>query len=397
MSELAERLASGPRDVGVLMLTALGDAVHALPVLRAMRRSRPDWRLTWIIQPVPHRLVAPNDPADDYVVFDRRRGVSAWSAYRDARRSMAGRRFDLLVCLQVYLKAGLLAAILPAEVKLGFDRRRARDANWLFTDARIPARPPAHVQDQYFEFLEHLGIDPEPVVWGLEPTPGEREQQRSFLDRLQGRPACGIVVATSRPEKNWAPERYARLVDALLNDLGMTPVLVGGPSPIEREAAARVASAAATPPLDMRGDDVRRLVWLTQACDLVVSPDTGPLHIARAVGTPVVGLYGFTNPKRYGPYRAYEDLVVDGYAREAGEHYPLTARHRADGMDRITVDAVVGAIERARARYGVAVRSRAGRDSSDDGGDRGLIGRAFEDQEGRPVSRERRALPPDRE
>ena len=351
MTELAERLASGPREVGVLMLTALGDAVHALPVLRAMRRSRPDWRLTWIIQPVPYRLVAPNDAADDYIVFDRRRGVSAWSAYRDARRSMAGRRFDLLVCLQVYLKAGLLAAILPADVKLGFDRRRARDANWLFTNARIPPRPPGHVQDQYFEFLEHLGIGPEPVVWGLEPTPAEREEERAFLDRLQGRPACGIVVATSRPEKNWAPERYARVVDALWTDLGMTPVLVGGPSPIEREAAARVAAAAATPPIDMRGDDVRRLVWLTRACGLVVSPDTGPLHIARAVGTPVVGLYGFTNPKRYGPYRAYEDLVVDGYAREPGEHYPLSARHRAGGMDRITVEAVLESVERARARY----------------------------------------------
>jgi heptosyltransferase I len=366
VNELAARLASGPREVGILMLTALGDAVHVLPVLRAMRRARPDWRLTWVIQPVPHRLVEPNEPADDYVVFDRRRGARAWVAYAEARRAMAGRRFDLLICLQVYLKAGLLAAVLPADVKLGFDRRRARDANWLFTNARIPARPDAHVQDQYFEFLRHLGIEPEPVVWGLEPTAPEREEQSAFLARMEGAQLCGVVLATSRPEKNWAPERYARLLEAVRSDLGMTPVLIGGPSAVERDVSARLAAAGAGDPVDMLGDDVRRLVWLTQACDVVVSPDTGPLHIARAVGTPVVGMYGFTNPRRAGPYRAFSDLVVDGYAREPGEDYPLSPRHRRGGMDRVTVDAVLAAVERARERY-VAARPELRPDPRPDG------------------------------
>ncbi len=351
MTGLAQRLAEGPREVGVLMLTAIGDAVHVLPLLSAMRRARPDWRLTWIIQPIPHRLVAPNRPADEWIVFERRRGTGAWRAYAEARAATRGRRFDLLVCLQVYLKAGLLAAVLPADVKLGFDRRRARDANWLFTDQRIPPRPAAHVQDQYFEFLDYLGIDPEPVTWGLGPTPAERELQRAFLDRLGGRRACGVVVATSRPEKNWAPERYARLLDALETDLSLTPVLVGGPSRIEREAAERITAATSASPVDMLGDDVRRLVWLSDACDLVVSPDTGPLHVARAVGTPVVGLYGFTNPLRYGPYGAYGDLVVDGYALRPGERYAPSARQRAGGMGRITVEAVLEAVERALARY----------------------------------------------
>ncbi|HUG00240.1 MAG TPA: glycosyltransferase family 9 protein [Longimicrobiales bacterium] len=351
MTELAERLARGRREVGVLMLTAIGDAVHVLPVLSAMRRARPEWRLTWIIQPVPHRLVAPNDPADDYVVFERRRGPAAWRSYAEARAATRDRRFDVLLCLQVYFKAGLLAAVLPADVKLGFDRRRARDANWLFTDERIPARPAGHVQDQYFEFLEYLGIDPRPVVWGLAPTPPEREEQRAFLERLEGRRACGVVVATSRPEKNWAPARYARLLDSVRGDLGLTPVLMGGPSSVERAAAEKITSAMTAPPVDMLGDDVRRLVWLAQACDVVVSPDTGPLHVARAVGTPVVGLFGFTNPLRYGPYRAFEDLVVDGYAISPGEPYPLSARHRPDGMARVTVDAVLASVERALARY----------------------------------------------
>ncbi|MEN8376483.1 MAG: glycosyltransferase family 9 protein [Gemmatimonadota bacterium] len=351
MSALGDRLARGPRQVGVLLLTALGDAVHVLPVLSALRRARPEWRLTWIIQPVPHRLVAPNRPAHDFLVFQRRRGASAWRSYAEARARMAGRRFDLLICLQVYLKAGLLAAVLPADVKLGFDRRRARDANWLFTHERIPARPAGHVQDQYFEFLEHLGIDPGTPVWGLEVTADERSAQAAFRDRLEGRRACGVVVATSKPEKNWAPARYARLLDIVRHDLRLVPVLIGGPSPIERAAAREINEATSARPMDMMGDDVRRLVWLSDACDVVVSPDTGPLHIARAVGTPVVGLYGYTNPLRHGPYGAFQDLVVDGYAREPGEAYVLSARHRAGGMERVTVDAVAASIERALERY----------------------------------------------
>jgi heptosyltransferase I len=146
----------------------------------------------------------------------------------------------------------------------------------------------------------------------------------------------------------------------------MTPVLIGGPSAVERDVSALLAAAGAGDPVDMLGDDVRRLVWLTQACDVVVSPDTGPLHIARAVGTPVVGMYGFTNPRRAGPYRAFSDLVVDGYAREPGEDYPLSPRHRRGGMDRVTVDAVLAAVERARERY-VAARPELRPDPRPDG------------------------------
>ena len=98
--------------------------------------------------------------------------------------------------------AAALYGLAHARVKLGFDRRRARDAQWLFTSARIPARAPQHVQDQYFEFLEWLGVDPQPVTWGLTVTPAEREAQAAFFRALDA-PACAVVVATSRAEKNW--------------------------------------------------------------------------------------------------------------------------------------------------------------------------------------------------
>ena len=107
-----------------------------------------------------------------------------------------------------------------------------------------------------------------------------------------------------------------------------------------------MSGAMSHPPENQLGRDLRRLIALIDGADFVISPDTGPLHISCALDTPVVGLYGYTNPKRYGPYRKYEDLVVDGYALSPDEDYPPTPVYR-DGMGRITVDAVQEKVERA--------------------------------------------------
>jgi heptosyltransferase I len=342
------RPACPPTEICVVMLSALGDAVHVLPVLNALKRAWPGSRITWLIQPVPYRLVQDHPAVDRFVVFQRRRGLSAWRSFRDAGQALRGRRFDLLLALQVYAKAGVLAALARADRKLGFDRARARDLNWLVTNERIRPHPVQHVQDQYFEFLHHLGVDPEPVEWRIPIHASEREAQRAFFGALD-RPACAVVVGTSKRDKNWAPDRYARLLEAVESDFGLRPVLVGGPSPAERRQADEVLSRTDAQVVDMLGDDLRRLVWLLDGARLVVSPDTGPLHLARALDTPVVGLYGYTNPKRYGPYRKYQDLVADGYARFPGEDYPASMEYRADGMERVTVEMVVERVERAAA------------------------------------------------
>lgn len=341
---------SPPSSIAVVMLSAIGDAVHVLPVVNALRRAYPRTRITWIIQPVPHVLVRDHPAVDEFIVFHRRRGVRALASYRELRRAVAGRSFDVVLALQVYLKAGLITAMLRSPLRLGFDRARARDLNWLFTTQRIPPRPGQHVQDQYFEFLHALGVDPEPVEWGIRLSEEESRAQQAFFAEID-RPVCALVVGTSKRKKNWAPERYAQVVDALQADFGMRAVLIGGPAPIERELADRIVTAASVRPLDALGNDVRRLVYLIAGSDLVISPDTGPLHIARALDVPVIGLYGYTNPKRTGPYRKYTDLVVDGYARYAGEPYAVSMEYRPDGMDRVTVDAVLQRVELAQARY----------------------------------------------
>ena len=338
-----------PKRICIVMLSAIGDAVHVLPVANALKRAWPESHITWVVQPVPHNLVGGHRAIDEFIVFRRARGPGALRAYRDLKMELSGRRFDIVLALQVYFKAGLVTALTAADVKLGFDWRRARDAQWLFTNRRIASHEPQHVQDQYFEFLAYLGVPAEPVIWDLGISAEERVSQSKFFADLEG-PVCAFVVGTSKPEKNWHAAGYARIMEHVERAHGLLPVIVGGPSAVERRKADEVVALTGARVVDALGDDLRRLLWLLDGSALLVTPDTGPLHIRRALGKPVVSLFGYTNPKRSGPYRAFEDLVVDGYARFPGEPYALD-HSRRDGMKRVTAAAVVEKVDLAMRRY----------------------------------------------
>lgn len=345
------------RKVLIVMLSAIGDAVHVLPLLHAFKAHRADLEITWVIQPVPRELVV-GQPVERFVEFRRAKGVRLASALWNCGRDLRASHFDLAIGLQVYLKAGLLLGTSGARVRLGFDRRRARDGQWLFSTHRIPERPSAHVQDQYFEFLNYLGVPHGPPVWDLTLSDTEMEARSGYFRRFN-RPVCGMVVGTSRREKNWYPAHYARVIEALDVDFGMDTLLLGGPSVVEQEMARQIIENTATPVTSALGPGVRRLLWLLSGCDLVISPDTGPLHMARALDVPVVGLYGFTNPQRTGPYRKYTDLVVDGFALSAGENYSMDTPNRPEGMKRVKVADVLAKVDLARRRYpGPAVPSQ---------------------------------------
>lgn len=333
--------------VCVVMMSAVGDAVHVLPVLTALRRAAPGAHVTWVLQPGPASLVRGHPAVDEVVVFERAAGLRA---FRDVGRALRARGpFDLCLDLQVYFKAGVVTGLAPAAVKLGFDRARARDFNWLFTNARVPPHPVQHVQDQYFEFLTALGVPHEPVAWGLGPWPGERAWQREFFAPF-GRPAAAVVVATSKPEKDWPPERWARVCDALVEDYGLQPVLVGGRTPRELAAEAVILREARHPPVSALGSGLRRLVAILDGSALVLTPDTGPLHVSVALDRPTVSLIAYSNPKRVGPYRRFHDLVIDAYG-DPGEDYPATMENRPGRMGRITVEQVLSRVERWRTHY----------------------------------------------
>jgi len=332
--------------VCIVMMSAVGDAVHVLPVINALKRRSPPPHITWVLQPGPATLVRGHRSVDDIILFDRSRG---WRAFTDVRRELATRRFDAVLALQVYFKAGIVTSFTRAPVKLGFDVARARDANWLFTTHRIPPHEPQHVQDQYFEFLTELVVPHEPVEWDLGPWPEERQVQQEFVSRFD-RPLASIVVATSKPEKDWIPERWAEVADTLYYDFGLQPVLVGGRSARELAAERVILDRVKHPAQSALGSGLRKLVGIFDASSLVLSPDTGPLHMAVALDRPVVSLMGYTNPRRTGPYRRFHDLLIDAYG-DPGEDYPIIMENRPGRMPRITVRDVLERVDRWSAVY----------------------------------------------
>lgn len=319
-----------------MLMSAIGDVVKGFPVATSLKRAWPEARISWVIQPVSVPLVRPHPHVDELIVFERRKGLRGIAPFLDFRRRVADRSFDLVLGLQVYAKAGILTGLLPAPRKIGFDRRRARDLNWLFTTERIRARPTQHLQDQYFEFLEHLGV---PVIkeWHIPFDEEEREEQRAFFSRFE-RPVLAVVLGATSPKRNWHAEGYARALEAAQYELGLQPVLVGSRSPGEVEMAERVSEMTRATPVNALRNDLRRLAWILDGSAVVLSPDTGPLHIADALGRPAVGLYGYTDPRVKGPYRSGTRLVVDRFTRQ-GE--PLTMDLRPGNVAKITAGEVI--------------------------------------------------------
>jgi heptosyltransferase I len=327
----------------IVMMSAVGDTVHVLPVLTALKRRQPSMRISWVLQPGPASLVRGHPDIDEIIPFAYGTGLGAFA---DVRRALRERAFDLVIDLQVSLKAGLVTSFTRAPVKLGFDRARAHDANWLFTTDRIPAGPRQHVQEQYFEFLAHLGVPHQPVTWNLGPWPHELAAQQEFFARFD-RPVAAIVCGTSDADRDWLPERWAAVCDALDAKYGLQPVLVGGPSERERATAAAIAAACKTsrPHNALGHGGLRGLVGILEGSALVLSLDTAPLHIAVAVGTPVIALMSQADPKRTGPYGRGLDLVVNAFAEPTDPPDEVLWMRRRGRMHRITVDQVLEKVD----------------------------------------------------
>ncbi len=299
-----------PRRVCVLRLSALGDVCHVLPVVRTLQDAWPTTEITWIIGKLEHKLLG-HLPGIEFVVFDKRAGRAA---YGDLRRRFADRRFDVLLHMQLALRASLAAALVPAEVKVGFDRARARELQWLFTNAKIAPREREHVLDSLFGFVECLGLRQRSMRWDI-PLPD------AALD-------------------------YARraIPDGQAARHGLRVLVCGGRSELEVQYGERIAALMRQPCMNLVGKDtlVEFLATLQRATALI-SPDSGPAHMATAVGTPVIGLYAATNPARSGPYYSrqwcvdrYEAAALKFKGKPAAE-LPWTEKIEQPGvMDLIT-------------------------------------------------------------
>lgn len=288
-----------------------------VPVVRTLQHHWPDCRITWIIGRTEATLVG-DLPGVEFIIFDKSAGLKSLHALR---RRLHGRRFDVLLHMQVALRASLISLMVDAPVKLGFDRARAHDFQWLFSNCRIDPRPRQHVLDGFFGFLEKLGIGERLLEWEL-PVP---DPARAFVaSRVPDtRPVLVINPCSSarlRNYRNWPAERYAAVADYASERHDLQVVLSGGPGEGERAMAGRISSLARAPVTDLVGQtSLKAMLALLQRAAAVIAPDTGPAHLATAAGTPVIGLYAGSNPARTGPYLS-RHWVIDKYA-EALERY----------------------------------------------------------------------------
>lgn len=339
--------------VRIVLLTGLGDVIHGLPVASALKRSDPMVRITWVVEPMPSPVVQEHPAVDEVVVFHKKSGLSG---VRRLAADLRGAAPDLTLNLNIYFKSVFPTVFSRAPVRLGFDRGRSRDLTWLFANTHLPARPRAHTQDMFLEFLEVLGVEARPLEWRLEPTPAEREEQAAFFRRFD-RPVAAIVPASANAAKDWVAERWAGVIDGLEREFGFATMIVGGPSERERRITAEILAAAESRPVVAMGDGIRPLLWRLHGSALVVAPDTGPVHMSRAMGVPVIGLYGHSNPWRVGPYRRYRDLWVDAYTDGVPDPSNFTPKHGR--MERIAVADVLERASVAVDRYGAGVEGGA--------------------------------------
>ena len=347
--------AAAPRSICLLRLSALGDVTHVLPLLHTLREGLPGVETTWVIGRGEHRLLA-GLPGVRFVEYDKKTGLAGMRALR---REL-GQRFDALLQLQVSARANLLSAFIPAARRIGYDKSRSKEGHGLFVNERIPDRPGIHVLDAIGSFCEPLGLVRDEVAWNL-PVPDEAHAWARAQWADDGRRTLMISPCSSHALRNWRAERYAALADHAAAQ-GWRVVLCGGRSELERATgdAILAAMAARDGVLDLIGKDtLKQLPALLARADLLVTPDSGPMHIANAMGTRVLGLHAATNPHRSGPYSdrrfcvdRYDDAARRYRGRPASE-LKWGTKIEADGvMDLVTVDDAVAAFERFRALRG---------------------------------------------
>ena len=338
---MALPLTSPPATLCILRLSAVGDICHTLPVVRTLQQVWPETKLTWIIGKVESTLVD-DIPDIEFIIFDKAKG---FHAYRELHQQMKGRHFDVLLHMQMSLRASLASLLIPAEIRLGFDKQRANDLQWLFTNSRIANQSKQHVMDSLFGFLKALGIIERRLEWNI-PIPAAVSTEVNKL--LPQKPFMVISPCSSMVYRNWHAEGYAQVIDYAAKKYHLPTVLTGGPSGIELEYGEKISRLCQHKPLNLIGQtSLKQLLAILQQANLLIAPDSGPAHMATAVDTPVIGLYAATNPDRARPYLSpelvinrYPDAVYNKFGKPV-DKVPWGSRIRDAGtMERISTESV---------------------------------------------------------
>ena len=333
-----------PQSICILRLSAIGDVTHMLPVIATLQTQWPDTRISWIIGTVEYQLVK-SLPGIEFIVFNKNKGLAEYQALR---KKLSGRHFDVLLMMQVAMRANLLSLLINAKFKIGFDKARARDFHGWFCHQQIEGAQRVHVLDTFFQFLEKLGITQRNMNWLLKANAAEQDYARSII----GQQPCVIINPCSSARKNnwrnWPESSYAEVIDYLMQNK-IQVILSGGPAEQEQQFSQRIIDRCHLQPLNLVAKtSLGQLLALLEQASCLIAPDTGPAHMGTVAGTPVIGLYASSNPLRTGPYNSQSSLInaypqaLNNYKHKTVEAARWGERVRApDVMELISVADVI--------------------------------------------------------
>ncbi|MDM8551364.1 glycosyltransferase family 9 protein [Desulfobacterales bacterium HSG2] len=348
-------------NILIIKLSAIGDVIHTLPALNAIRKHYPDAHITWVVEEAASPLIEGHAALDRVLVSKRKRwvkklmgkspSVEKRAALKDAYlfiRALRDTRYDLIIDFQQLLKSGVLVGLSKGERKTGFNKgMEHQEHSYLFLNERIlPVKMDNHALLRNMMLLDALGIHSDEIAFNL-PV---RDQDRRMVDELlsrhgvktSDRPLAAINPVAKWETKLWSDLKFSRLADRLTEQHGISLVFTGGPE--DRETVRKIISGMKTRAANLAGEtSLKMLAALYEKTDFLVTTDTGPMHLAAAVGTPVAAIFGPTAPWRTGPFGPGHQVIRAGM--ECSPCFKRQCRTK-ECMERISVEDVLDGVRR---------------------------------------------------
>jgi len=336
-----------PLSLCIFRLSAIGDVSHLIPVVKTLQARYPDIKITWVIGRLEHRLLS-GLAGVEFIVFDKN---NMWSSIKELRQAVKGRSFDVLLQMQLSFRANWVSRLIPAKRRLGYDKARSKELHSLVINERIAPLPNYHVLDGFMQFAYHLGCDTAVYDWSLAIS----ETDRQWAQQQIGNKPITILISpcSSHVLRNWSVTNYAALIDRIASLYNAQIILTASPAAKEKAFVAEIAAKVHVDVTNLAGEDTLKQLWaLMSVVDLVISPDSGPLHMAGATGTPVIGLMAASNPQRSGSYQ-FPHLTVNKYPEACQQFLHKSVNELKWGtktefpgaMDLITVDEVLAKVK----------------------------------------------------
>lgn len=301
------------QSICILRLSAIGDVTHVLPVIATLQKAIKNVKITWVIGVFEYKLLK-GLKGVEFILFDKRAGRAG---YKELKGKLSNHNFDVLMQMQYSFRANRAAWKIKANTRIGFDKKRSRELHGFRLNKRIQAVEKQHVLDGFMEFVKVLGISDCVYEWNITTS----QEDEGFVEKFIVKDKNNVIISpcSSNKLRNWSNENYAKAIDYMCEKYQANVILCGGPSEFETTTAKEIVNLCKHQVTNITGKDtLKQLYALMKQVDLVISPDSGPMHIANAAGTPVIGLHAATTAKRSGAYR-FPELAIDCFDQAANE------------------------------------------------------------------------------